>query len=208
LILIDLLKEASMVQQLKKRKKTKPSTRSKERKQADEAKPTSQVQAARTRAIGRLFSKEKAQKTRYASLIAIADNDGRSWNVASAEAWIGKVKNNDESTIRVSMKAVGGKPGLDRIARLAAALGHNQRLRIMLKLLEGSLHYSLLCKTTGLTAGPLYHHIKQLRLANLIVTPMRNVYELTRGGRNAILAIISVGGISRDRRRLPNVPPT
>jgi hypothetical protein len=87
--------------------------------------------------------------------------------------------------------------------RALAAVGHVQRGRIMTKLLEGPATYQALQKVTKLKAGPLYHHVNQLRLAGLMLPKERDLYELTKGGRNLILAVIAVGGLIRDKRRRP-----
>ncbi len=100
--------------------------------------------------------------------------------------------------------AVGGlKRTLPGLCRALAAVGHVQRARIMAKLLEGPVTYRGLRQVTKLKAGPLYHHINQLRLAGLILPKQRDLYELTRGGRNLILDVMVVGPLIRDRRRRP-----
>ncbi len=85
--------------------------------------------------------------------------------------------------------------------RALAALGNDQRVKIMAKLLEGPAIYRSLQRVTKLRAGPLYHHINQLRLAGLILPKQRDLYELTRGGRNLILTAMVVGPLIRDGRR-------
>ncbi len=104
-----------------------------------------------------------------------------------------------------SSRAAGGR--LPRISRRTcqalAAFGHPQRLKIMAKLLEGPATYRSLQKVTKLKAGPLYHHISQLRLAGLILPKQRDLYALTRGGRNLILMAAVLGPLIRDGRRRP-----
>jgi hypothetical protein len=78
------------------------------------------------------------------------------------------------------------------VAGLLAALAHPQRIAILLKLLPGEANHRLLVKTTGLKAGPLYHHLRELRSAGLIGPKVRDVYELTRTGRRALLATIAM----------------
>ena len=96
-----------------------------------------------------------------------------------------------------------GKRALAGACAAMMALGHVQRGRMMGKLLEGPATYRALQKVTALKAGPLYHHINQLRLAGLILPKQRDLYELTRGGRNLILAAMLLGPAVRDRRRRP-----
>lgn len=95
---------------------------------------------------------------------------------------------------------------LPRTCRALAAVGHVQRIKLMGKLLEGPATYQALQRVTKLQAGPLYHHINQLRLAGLILPKQRDLYELTRGGRNLILAAVVLGPLIRDPRRRP-IPP-
>ena len=84
-----------------------------------------------------------------------------------------------------------------------AAAGHEVRAKIMLKLLDGPATYRSLKRVTKLEAGPLYHHINQLRIAGLILPKQRDLYELTRGGRNLILSMTVLDRAVLDRRRRP-----
>ncbi|MBU0716604.1 MAG: hypothetical protein KJ749_00005, partial [Planctomycetes bacterium] len=88
------------------------------------------------------------------------------------------------------------------LACLAAA-GHPIRGRLLTKLLEGPATYRALQRTTKTKAGPLYHHINQLRLAGLIMPKQRDLYELTRAGRNLILVALAIKPLLNDRRRRP-----
>ncbi len=90
-----------------------------------------------------------------------------------------------------------------RTCQSLAAVGHLQRAQILSKLLEGPATYRALQRVTKLKAGPLYHHINQIRLAGLILPKQRDLYELTRGGRNLILTVMAVGPLIRDPRRRP-----
>ena len=109
-------------------------------------------------------------------------------------------------------RAVGGerqktRPGRGLSAascQTLAAVSHVVRARILAKLLEGPAVYRSLQRMTKLKAGPLYHHVNQLRLAGLIMPKQRDLYELTRGGRNLILALTAVAPLIRDRRRRPH----
>jgi DNA-binding HxlR family transcriptional regulator len=100
-------------------------------------------------------------------------------------------------------EAGGGGRISPRTCRVLAAVGHEQRARILRKLLEGPATYRSLQKLTKLKAGPLYHHVNQLRLSGLIMPKQRDLYELTRGGRNLILAVMAIGPLTRDVRRRP-----
>ena len=87
--------------------------------------------------------------------------------------------------------------------RALAALGHPQRVRILCSLLEDPGTYRSLKRVTRLKAGPLYHHINQLRLAGLIRPKQRDLYALTRGGRNVVLISAVMGKAIRDTRPRP-----
>ena len=101
-------------------------------------------------------------------------------------------------------KAAGRMPRISaETCGALAAVGHTQRATLLRKLLEGPATYRTLQRATKLKAGPLYHHVNHLRLAGLILPKQRDLYELTRGGRNLILAVMAVGGLIRDRRRRP-----
>jgi len=75
---------------------------------------------------------------------------------------------------------------------------------MLVKLLEGPSTYRGLHRITGLKAGPLYHHINQLRLAGLLRPKQRDLYDLTRGGRNVILGALTLTKLAKDKRaRVP-----
>jgi len=103
--------------------------------------------------------------------------------------------------------SVGGGRKKTQVSRLVgqslAALGHSIRLQILETLLVGPAVYRTLQKVTGLKAGPLYHHVNQLRLSSLILPKQRDLYELTRAGRNLILFALALEPFLKDRRRRP-----
>ena len=101
---------------------------------------------------------------------------------------------------KAAMKLARWKHG---VCRALGAAGHVQRGAILLKLLEGPATYRALQRVTKLKAGPLYHHVNQLRLAGLLLPKQRDLYELTRGGRNLILSVSALGKLINDRRRRP-----
>ena len=100
---------------------------------------------------------------------------------------------------------VGGRRAVitEATCRALSTLGHLQRVRILMKLLDGPCTYAALQKVSKLKAGPLYHHINQLRLSGLVLPKQRDLYELTRGGRNLALVAIVAGSVARDVRRRP-----
>ncbi len=108
-----------------------------------------------------------------------------------------------ESGRGVACRAGGGVRVSARTERALAAVGHMQRIKMINKLLEGPATYKALQKVTKLKAGPLYHHVNQLRLAGLILPKRRDLYELTRGGRNLTLAVMAIERVVGDTRRRP-----
>jgi len=83
------------------------------------------------------------------------------------------------------------------------ALGHVQRIKVIRKLLDGPASYQALKRLTKLKPGPLYHHVNQLRLAGMILPKQRDLYELTRAGRNMVLGIMVLAPLTHDSRRRP-----
>lgn len=89
------------------------------------------------------------------------------------------------------------------LAGTLAAAGHVARLRILDLLLAGPATYRALQRCTGCKVGPLYHHVHHLRLAGLILPKERDLYDLTRGGRNVMLCARALETLALDRRPRP-----
>ncbi|MBI1824888.1 MAG: helix-turn-helix transcriptional regulator [Planctomycetes bacterium] len=79
-----------------------------------------------------------------------------------------------------------------RSSEILSATAHPVRLAILHLLLSGPATYSSLQRRTQCKAGPLYHHIGQLRLAGLILPKQRDVYELSATGRNVLLCVLAM----------------
>lgn len=86
-------------------------------------------------------------------------------------------------------------------SELFAALGHPVRLVMLRELMNETATYAQLRDATGQKAGPMYHHIKQLRLAGLIRPKQRDVYSITRAGRCLLLAGLAAATLAYGRRR-------
>lgn len=148
-----------------------------------------------------------------AVLAAVIEGDGTRWDIAqlmqdktimngsSAKKGGGVVASPVD--VRRTVRALIGKRTLASLSNIFAALGNEHRVAILVKLLEGSAGYHALQEHTGLGAGPLYHHIAQLRLAGLILPKSRDVYEMTRGGRNVLLLALAAATLGTDKRRRP-----
>lgn len=113
-------------------------------------------------------------------------------------------KRTTESGKRGGSTAWRRRLDLTECSRALAAAGHEARVRMLATMLEGPATYQALCKATGLKAGPLYHHVNQLRLSGLVLPGERDLYELTRGGRNLILTMLAAAPLFCDQRRRPN----
>ncbi len=147
------------------------------------------------------------------AVLAVVEGGGRRWDVSSVVcdhttplAGRGAGKNNEDGPEMAGSRAartLAAKVRPAELAALLAAMSSVHRLRILLKLLEGAATYRTLQKVTGLKAGPLYHHIANLRLASLVGPKQRDLYELTRAGRDVLMGTLMLGPLSRDRRRRP-----
>ena len=138
----------------------------------------------------------------------MAEGNGSQWDLAWAIT-DRTASGRERLEARLGGGVGGGRRSVSRtqVARLAgalAALGSVHRVQILAKLLEGPGTYRTLQKVTRLKAGPLYHHVAQLRLAGLIGPKQRDLYDLTRGGRNLVLVALTLPKLIRDRRARPH----
>lgn len=72
-----------------------------------------------------------------------------------------------------------------KLAELAAGFAHPQRVLLVRTLMSGATRYRELRVALGAKAGPLYHHVRQLRLCGLLQMGRRDVYRLTDKGHLA-----------------------
>ncbi|MFQ5461817.1 MAG: hypothetical protein ACE5E5_04230 [Phycisphaerae bacterium] len=107
-----------------------------------------------------------------------------------------------EMTGGEARRAPVGRAGAT-IADTFASLGHPMRVKVLTKLIEGPATYRSLQRVTKAKPGPLYHHLNQLRLSALMLPKQRDLYELTRGGRNLIVGALALARLVRDPRRRP-----
>ncbi len=131
------------------------------------------------------------------AVVAVAEQTGKQWEIVKGGVEVKTAVGGGRTKSSIKRNA----NGLLRVSEAFAALGHPQRLRILAKLLGSPGTYQSLMKLTKLGAGPLYHHINQLRMAGLILPKQRDLYELTRGGRNVILTALALEPLMRDKRR-------
>ncbi|MCP4250511.1 MAG: winged helix-turn-helix transcriptional regulator [bacterium] len=141
----------------------------------------------------------------FGVLVGVVEGHGAAWDAAGIL---------DDRTVGGGRGSSGGgqprprrwgtsKAQRARLAEVMAAVGSGHRMQILVKLLEGPATYRSLQKNTRLKSGPLYHHIAQLRLAGLVGPKCRDLYELTRGGRNLVLVVLTLPRLIQDRRPRP-----
>jgi len=141
----------------------------------------------------------------------VVEATGTSWDaVCALTGWFADGRRSPRSAdeeIELAARAFANKANIRRLGRLLAALGNPHRVKILAALLAGPQTYRGLVRATKLRAGPLYHHINQLRLAGFLAPKVRDTYVLTRAGRNLVLVALSLGPLMRDGRIRP-VPST
>ncbi len=166
--------------------------------------------AAKTAATSQARGKEKPSG-RGAQFPLIRRNGGLAARVTVMESLADTCDEQDHACAVARRRAgPAGTPAVGGVSRslmrttgALAALGHTQRARIMVKLLQGPATYRALQHVTKMKAGPLYYHINELRSAGLILPKQRDLYELTRGGRNLTLIAAALDPLIRDKRRRP-----
>ncbi len=81
----------------------------------------------------------------------------------------------------------------DAVARVLSAVSHPVRIEVLTALLEGPLTGAELeAKLDASSTGRLYHHLKELRAAGVVVQPRRSVYELPVRHVVPVLALLSL----------------
>lgn len=143
-----------------------------------------------------------------AVLVAVAESVGGEWDVAQAKDERVSRRKGSGGVMAAMTRAARGIATKQRIKKLAGtlgALGHPARVAMLVKLLEGPATYRALQKVSRLKAGPLYHHVNQLRLASLILPKQRDLYALTRGGRNVLVGGLALMSLAGDQRERPAV---
>ena len=89
--------------------------------------------------------------------------------------------------------AVLARADADLLASTLAGLAHVDRIRVASAIMTGSNSHALLKRALGLKTGPLYHHIRGLRMAGLVTLLDRNCYALTELGESALLVATGLG---------------
>lgn len=89
-----------------------------------------------------------------------------------------------------------------RIANLLSPFSSEQRILILKTLIEGDRSSSELSQATGLEGGQLYHHLKELALAEYVEQKERRIYTLTEKGQMALLTVLSMA-CTLEKRVIP-----
>ena len=84
------------------------------------------------------------------------------------------------------------------MAKLLSAFGHPQRVAIAKAIYAGAHRYASLRESVDLKAGPMYHHLRELRLAGVLADGPRDAYELTDRGRDAVIVLCSLASLWQD----------
>jgi hypothetical protein len=101
--------------------------------------------------------------------------------VRGAVAYAGAARFGEREHLWVREHGLPAVLGLEpaRLARALATLGHPARLALVHALLRGPAGSQELQEVLGVSsAGPLYHHLKDLIAAGIVVQARRNVYEI------------------------------
>jgi DNA-binding transcriptional ArsR family regulator len=103
---------------------------------------------------------------------------------------------------------VGPTGDVGEAARVFAALGNETRLRLLQFLWGGERTAQELGEGTGLSAGALYHHVRELAAFRWVETPRRNAYTITPAGRQALVCAWEFSRFLTGQRRLrtPGAP--
>lgn len=73
------------------------------------------------------------------------------------------------------------------LVQLFSAIASTRRLTMLKAILAGADSYAKLRKAVGLSAGPLYYHLRELKSTGLVLKGRRNVYKLTPRGKQLLL---------------------
>jgi DNA-binding transcriptional ArsR family regulator len=75
----------------------------------------------------------------------------------------------------------------DAIVQIFSAIASPRRLTMLKAMMAGADSYAKLRKAVGLSAGPLYYHLRELKSAGLVEEGQRDVYKPTQRGRHLLL---------------------
>jgi len=96
----------------------------------------------------------------------------------------------------------------EELARVLAGFAQRSRVGVLRAILSGANTHAALKHRTGLAAGPLYHHLRSLERAGLVVFVERNRYDVSQLGRDLIMlaTVACADANQRLTKKKPNVP--
>lgn len=160
--------------------------------------PKSSISTARHQTPNRSRrSRQPAKKTGFACQVTISNSlSGKAdcLEVRLQSSTLSAKRQTPEAALARAARSLVRHARPDRCAILLNSLASTHRLKIAYRLLEGPAGYRQLQEATTLQAGPLYHHIDELRLAGLVQVRRpggHNLYELSKvGTRLTILSLV------------------
>jgi len=81
----------------------------------------------------------------------------------------------------------------ERIERLATPFANAGRMRVMQAIANGPLSATELSKASGFSGGSLYHHLRELERADLVIQENKR-YRLTKLGCQLLIAFSCMAG--------------
>jgi DNA-binding HxlR family transcriptional regulator len=130
-----------------------------------------------------------------AVVVAVADRVGEQAKISHATI--------EEVFQRPGMRPKGRL--LDRadpedLARLLGGLAHPDRVRLAKAILAGAGSHRELDKEMEMRTGPLYHHLRELERAGILVKASRNLYTVTERGRLVLFVATVLAGFGSGAR--------
>ncbi|MEK6644438.1 MAG: hypothetical protein AABZ08_11065 [Planctomycetota bacterium] len=92
--------------------------------------------------------------------------------------------------------ALIGRLNPKKASTILTGMAHPDRIRVAAAIMTGSNTHKLLKESLKLAAGPLYHHLRALQMANLVALASRNFYVLTELGETILLIAVCVTRIA------------
>jgi hypothetical protein len=141
----------------------------------------------------------KAHRGRARSSLALVDELRRSAHASPEEnagsvVYAGACRIGAEEYVYVREHGVPALLGTDpgKAARLLSSLGNPARLSLLLQLLAAEQSSADLQGLLGEgSTGQLYHHLRELQVAGLLVQPRRGVYRLAPHAAVSLLTIVA-----------------
>ena len=180
-----------------------PAGRKRSRSAATQRRKTKPRRTSARDELARLFNQLPANSASFvasAALVAVGERAGQKATFRVSGA--GDLNSSGGAVApSKSPSRHGGTPAQRRrLAGFIEAVASSHRLTILSKLIQGPATFRALTKATRLKVGPLYHHVNRLRIAGLIAPKERDLYRVTRSGRDAMLILLAMLPLLGDTR--------